>query len=201
MKKITVSILSLCLCAALFTGCEFVVDDSSSTESISSELSDWTEITDSNISEASENATSKDEPESKSSPVSSKQKTSSVKSSSSKPTTSKSASSKSTATAPESSKPVQQPEETKIEVISVTSPIGRNETAALTVKGKPNTEYDISVFYSSGASEASGLENKTSDANGKVTWEWKIGGRTNPGTYRITVTGGGQTLETEFTVA
>ena len=76
----------------------------------------------------------------------------------------------------------------------------RNEIATVSITGKPNTTYSITVYYSSGASKADGLENKTSDANGKVSWSWKIGGRTKPGTYNIVITGGGQTLEKAFTV-
>lgn len=104
----------------------------------------------------------------------------------------------SSAPAPQQQTPQPQLEETQIELVSVTSPIGRNETATLTIKGKPNTTYSISVFYSDSASTADGLENKTSDANGNVTWKWKVGGRTNPGTHKITISGGGQTLDTQF---
>lgn len=76
----------------------------------------------------------------------------------------------------------------------------RNEIATVSITAKPNTTYSITVYYSSGASKADGLENKTSDANGNVSWSWKIGGRTKPGTYNIVITGGGQTLEKTFTV-
>lgn len=86
-----------------------------------------------------------------------------------------------------------------LQLISVTSPVGRNETATLKAIGKPNTEYRISVYYSSGASTADGLENHTSDSSGNVSWSWKVGGRTKGGTHRIVISGGGETLETSFT--
>lgn len=85
-------------------------------------------------------------------------------------------------------------------LISVTSPVSRNQTATISVRGAPDAEYQIAVYYSSGKSTAAGLENKTSGADGMVSWNWKVGGSTNPGTYRISVTGGGDELTAEFTV-
>jgi competence protein ComEC len=87
-----------------------------------------------------------------------------------------------------------------ITLVSLTSPISRNAIATIAIKGKPNTEYSIAVHYSSGDSKASGLENKVSDANGDVSWSWKIGGQTTLGTYGITISGGSQTLNSNFTV-
>lgn len=91
------------------------------------------------------------------------------------------------------------PAATVLTIISVSSPVGRNETAILTIKGKPNTEYSINVYYSTQASTASGLEKKTSDNNGVVVWEWKVGGSTKSGAHRIVVIGGGERAETKFT--
>ena len=87
-----------------------------------------------------------------------------------------------------------------IVLVSLTTPVSQNDTATISIKGEPNTEYDIGVYYSSGASKASGLDNKISDSSGNVSWSWKVGGKTNPGTYKITIAGGGQTYQTNFTV-
>ena len=76
----------------------------------------------------------------------------------------------------------------------------RNEYATVSIVGKPNTKYTITVYYKSGASTAEGLEPKTSDANGNVSWTWKIGGRTSPGTYRLVIAGDGESIERQFTV-
>ena len=76
----------------------------------------------------------------------------------------------------------------------------RNEYATLSISAEPNTKYSISVYYSSGKSSAGGLESKTSDENGNVSWTWKIGGRTNPGTYRVVIEGGGSRIERQITV-
>ena len=77
----------------------------------------------------------------------------------------------------------------------------RNEIATISIVGLPNTRYAITVMYNSGASKAEGLEDKTSDASGRVSWSWKIGGRTAFGTYTATITGGGATKAVQFTVA
>lgn len=87
-----------------------------------------------------------------------------------------------------------------ITITSYSNTVSRNEMAFVEISAEPNTEYSISVMYSTGKSKASGLEKKTSDSNGNVRWEWKVGGKTDSGTYNITVTGGGQSTSTEFTV-
>lgn len=84
--------------------------------------------------------------------------------------------------------------------ITVTSPIAPNSNAVLTAHVLPDTVYSITVYYSSGPSTAKGLTDKTSDADGTVSWEWKVGQRTKAGTYRIVITGGGDSAETTFTV-
>lgn len=88
-----------------------------------------------------------------------------------------------------------------IAILSVSSPVTQGQTAKLTAKGQPNTVYSIAVFYSSGQSSAKGLEEKTSDSDGTVFWEWKVGSRTKTGTYRIVVSGSGKSTETTFTVS
>lgn len=81
-----------------------------------------------------------------------------------------------------------QPTQTSNQV-TITTPIGRNEEATVSIVGTPNTNYDITVIYSSGESSADGLEDKISDENGTVYWTWKIGGRTTLGTYDISIKG------------
>lgn len=78
--------------------------------------------------------------------------------------------------------------------------VSRNEIAEVTIQAKPNTQYTITVYYKSGPSTAKGLEPQTSDSNGYVTWTWKVGGKTSPGTFRITVSGGGEQKAVTFTV-
>lgn len=87
-----------------------------------------------------------------------------------------------------------------ITLVSMTTPIERGEKATIKVKGQPDTKYSIEVYYSSGKSSASGLEDKVSDKDGYVSWTWRIGGNTKPGNYNININGNGETLKVEFTV-
>ena len=75
-----------------------------------------------------------------------------------------------------------------IEVVSLTSPIGRGSTAELTVKTAPGALCTITVYYKSGPSEAQGLGDQTAGSSGTVTWRWKVGSRTTPGVWGIVVT-------------
>lgn len=93
-----------------------------------------------------------------------------------------------------------QKESEELELISITSPIKRGNNANLKIKGAPNTEYHISVIYSSKESTAKGLENQISDSNGYASWTWKVGSSTKVGTYKVTITGGGQTKQFDLTV-
>lgn len=91
-------------------------------------------------------------------------------------------------------------EEVEISLVSITSPISAGSTASITVQGEPDTDYSITVMYSSGPSSADGLEAKTSDSDGIVSWSWKIGTRTKEGTYRISISGGGKSFSTSIEI-
>ncbi len=108
-----------------------------------------------------------------------------------------------TPTQPPESQPAgetQAPSQEGIQVLAWPETVGQNETATVTIQGLPNTNYSITVNYKSGPSSAEGLEDKTSDGSGQVSWSWKVGGRTSPGTFHITVSGGGETITLPFTI-
>ena len=77
-----------------------------------------------------------------------------------------------------------------INLVGLTSPVSRGNNATISIKGLPNTAYDIDVMYSSGESKASGLEDKTSDSEGNVSWTFKVSSNVKPGTYEIKITDG-----------
>lgn len=87
-----------------------------------------------------------------------------------------------------------------LKVTSFPAIVYRNQDVTLSAQGSPNTEYTLNVYYSSGASTAEGLGKKTTDRNGRVSWSWQIGGRTNPGNYHLTISGGGERIRYDFTV-
>ena len=77
-----------------------------------------------------------------------------------------------------------------INLVSLTSPISRGSDVTVSINGIPNTTYDIDVIYSSGESKASGLEDKTSDSEGNVSWTFKVSSNVKPGTYEVKITDG-----------
>jgi len=93
-----------------------------------------------------------------------------------------------------------QPSGQVLSLVSFTNPLQRNNDATITIKGKPGEDYDINVYYSSGASKAEGLENKPANPDGTVTWTWHVGGKTNPGNYHIDIIGGNEKLRVELNV-
>lgn len=93
-----------------------------------------------------------------------------------------------------------EPQPLDIQLVSLTSPIKAGSTAKIEIKGSPNTEYIIKVIYSSGASSAKGLEPKTSDANGFVSWSWKVSALVKAGEYSIEISDGDASYKTTFTV-
>jgi hypothetical protein len=102
---------------------------------------------------------------------------------------------------PETSSPVVTAAPAQVlNILSVTNPVECGAMATLTAKGKPGVEYDIDVIYKKTESKAKGLENKKAASDGTVSWTWKVGSGTTPGTYTITVNGGGETDKIQFTV-
>ncbi len=74
-----------------------------------------------------------------------------------------------------------------ISVVSLTSPVSPGSTAKLTIKTSPGAACSIEVRYKSGPSHAAGLGEQTANDQGSVTWRWKVGTSTTPGTWRIVV--------------
>ena len=77
-----------------------------------------------------------------------------------------------------------------INLVSLDSPVSKGSDVTVSIKGLPNTTYDIDVIYSSGASKASGLEDKTSDSAGNVSWTFKVSSNVKPGTYEVKISDG-----------
>lgn len=87
-----------------------------------------------------------------------------------------------------------------IVLLSITETVPRGKTATLSIRGIPYKTYRIEVYYSTTVSSAKGLEPKAADANGTVTWSWKVGTRTKSGSHRIVIRGeNGETLNLSFT--
>lgn len=80
-----------------------------------------------------------------------------------------------------------QGESLAVSITSITSPINRGNYATVKVKTAAEAKCTITVTYSSGKSKASGLEAKTSNDNGRVSWTWKVGSSTKAGKYPVDI--------------
>jgi hypothetical protein len=87
----------------------------------------------------------------------------------------------------ESCEEEQAPTELSIEIVYVTSPVSAGANATLRALTTPGASCDITVYYKSGPSTASGLYTKTADSDGYVSWTWKVGTNTTPGSWEIVV--------------
>ena len=88
-----------------------------------------------------------------------------------------------------------------ITILDYSDSVSRGAYAFIKIQGAPNTDYDCQVEYKSGWSEASGLGVKQSDANGIVSWKWKVGTRTSLDyTPTIYISGGGDSISVDFEV-
>jgi hypothetical protein len=86
----------------------------------------------------------------------------------------------------------------RVRLVHVTSPISAGSYATLTASVSPSITCSITVYYKSGPSEAQGLYPKR-PSRGRVSWTWKVGTRTTPGRWAITVScGSAGTLHTSF---
>ena len=88
--------------------------------------------------------------------------------------------------------------DTVLKVAKEAGTVSNGDTATLSIQGKPNTKYRITVYYFSGPSRAQGLKAAVSDDNGEVSWSWKVGTMTAEGEHRIVISGGGEKIETSF---
>ncbi len=100
--------------------------------------------------------------------------------------------------------PVAYTQQTEVKLVSLTSPASPGNEAKITVTTAPNANCQITVLYKSGPSKAQGLVPKLADNQGRVSWTWRVGTRTTPGSWPINVTcsSGGLkgTLKTSFVV-
>lgn len=78
--------------------------------------------------------------------------------------------------------------------------VRRGATASVAIKTTAKASCSISVRYKSGPSKAQGLGTKQADANGKISWAWKVGTRTTSGSWPVVITCGASTARTAVVV-
>lgn len=87
-----------------------------------------------------------------------------------------------------------------IRLISMTPRIRLGAAGRMTIQGKPGVRYSITATYRIQNDTVSAYETRTAGADGIVIWTWAVNFNTAPGRYPITVSGGGRTLNTSYTV-
>ena len=106
-----------------------------------------------------------------------------------------------TASAPETDPKNNESGSSDLVIVDCSYSVQRGNYAHITVKGRPGTEYECKVKYSSGYSSAKGLGKAMSDSNGNVTWKWRIGAKASTSFKpEISVTGDGRTVTAVITV-
>ena len=69
-----------------------------------------------------------------------------------------------------------------------TTRVARNAIASVTIKTTKGAECGIDVQYASGSSTAEGLEPKTANSKGAVTWKWRVDRNAAKGRIPIVIT-------------
>jgi beta-lactamase superfamily II metal-dependent hydrolase len=85
------------------------------------------------------------------------------------------------------SAPLAQNKPLSLEILSVTSPVRQGDQATVNARSAPGATCTITVHYQSGPSKAKGLESRTPDPGGSVSWSWDVGPKTSLGSWPITV--------------
>jgi endonuclease YncB( thermonuclease family) len=85
-------------------------------------------------------------------------------------------------------------------LIKAPGTVAQDATASVTVKTSPGAACTIDVRYKSGSSNAKGLEPAKADAQGQVTWSWKIGSNTAVGVWPVIVQCGSDSVQTTVNV-
>ena len=87
-----------------------------------------------------------------------------------------------------------------IKVTSSNLNVTPGEYASVTVQTTPGASGTIEVDYESGPSKSTSLVPQTADSSGYITWEWKVGTRTTPGTWPVIITVNGKSIQVSLNV-
>jgi hypothetical protein len=85
-------------------------------------------------------------------------------------------------------------------LMSISSPVRQGETCTLSAQGRPDTQYTITGVYRNSGNMVTSTAVRQSGNNGIVEFEWNVGRQTEPGTYGIMISGGGEQITASYTV-
>ena len=75
-----------------------------------------------------------------------------------------------------------------VKVTKRTASVARNARASVTIKTTTGAECGIDVQYATGSSTADGLEPKTTNTSGAITWKWVVARDVKKGGVPIVIT-------------
>lgn len=87
-----------------------------------------------------------------------------------------------------------------LKIINAVSVVKHGGTGVITIKGTPNTQYNIKTSYKLENKTVSVIQWRTTDGTGVATFNWIVGNDTIAGIYPATISGGGDILNTSHTV-
>jgi hypothetical protein len=93
------------------------------------------------------------------------------------------------------------PSQGGITLVQEPGTVSAGSYASVTIHTTPQITCSITVLYKNGPSKAAGLYDQQADANGLITWSWKVGTNTTPGTWPVMIQCGDQTTQTSVTVS
>jgi hypothetical protein len=96
--------------------------------------------------------------------------------------------------------PTQEPSSSSVVIVKAPGKVGRGSNASVTAKTSPNKPCSIYIAYDTGPPLAAGLDDKTSNGSGLVSWTWTVGTHITPGTWPVYITCAGDTSTTYVTV-
>jgi hypothetical protein len=89
---------------------------------------------------------------------------------------------------------------TALTVVSSKTTIRPGDSGYITIQGKPGIRYKLKSSFGIGTRLMYVTQLRTTDANGMATFNWVAEPSSVPGTYSISITGGGETLNLSHTV-
>lgn len=87
-----------------------------------------------------------------------------------------------------------------LKVIKAVNELKHGEMGSITIQGRPGVKYEIIAYYSLGKEPLEARQQRTTDEFGQATFIWTVSNKTVPGTYLITITGDGRTINSQHTV-
>lgn len=87
-----------------------------------------------------------------------------------------------------------------LKIIKAANDLRLGEMGSITIQGRPGVRYTIIAYYSLGKEPLEAKQQRTTDEFGQATFLWTVSEKTVPGTYLVTITGDGRTINAQHTV-